>query len=172
MLSDLIDEFRDNIKLEDYFSYINFEIIKESIISSKSNIIFLLGEPGSGKSFMLNYLYKNFENYILIKDSFSSKEEFLKLAGDIENKKLLIDEAQYLDIKMLEYLRVLSDRGNQVIFAMHKKEGRYKKYKQHCGNIAVVNLLKKWKPARQIRYWKKLSLSVGKYQVRDNGFGL
>ena len=123
MLNDLIDEFRDNIDLNDYFSYINFEIIKEAILSSKSNIIFLLGEPGSGKSFLLNYLYTNFDNYILITDTFSSKEEFLKLAGDIESKKILIDEAQLLDIKMLEYLRILSDKGNQIIFAMHKNEG-------------------------------------------------
>jgi len=123
MLSNLIDEFRDSINLNDYFSYVNFEIIKESIVSSKSNIIFLLGEPGSGKSFMLNYLHKNFNDYVLVRDNFSSKEEFLELAGDLENRKILIDEAQFLDIQMLEYLRVLSDRGHQVVFAMHKKEG-------------------------------------------------
>jgi len=123
MLSNLIDEFRDSLDIKDYFSYTNFEIIKESIISSKSNIIFLLGEPGSGKSFLLNYLYNNFDNYILITETFSSKKEFLELVGDIENKKILIDEAQLLDIKILEYLRILSDKGNQIVFAMHKNEG-------------------------------------------------
>lgn len=123
MLSDLINEFSDKIDLNDYFSYVNFEIIKESLLSSKSNIIFLLGEPGSGKSFLLNYLYKNFDTYILINEPFESKEEFFKIAGDIKDKKILIDEAQLLDIKMLEFLRTLSDRENQVIFAMHKNEG-------------------------------------------------
>jgi predicted ATP-binding protein involved in virulence len=123
MLSSLIDEFSDKIDLNDYFSYVNFEIIKESVVSSKSNIIFLLGEPGSGKSFLLNYLYKNFDKYILINEPFESKEEFFKIAGDIKDKKILIDEAQLLDIKMLEFLRTLSDRENQVIFAMHKNEG-------------------------------------------------
>jgi len=123
MLSNLIDEFRDSLDIKDYFSYTNFEIIKESIISSKSNIIFLLGEPGSGKSFLLNYLYNNFDIYILITETFSSKKEFLELVGDIENKKILIDEAQLLDIKILEYLRILSDKGNQIVFAMHKNEG-------------------------------------------------
>jgi predicted ATP-binding protein involved in virulence len=123
MLSNLINEFKDRIDLNDYFSYVNFEIIKEAVVSSKSNIIFLLGEPGSGKSFLLNYLYKNFENYILIDRSFENKEEFFSLAGDINNKKILIDEAQLLDNKMLEFLRTLSDKGNQVVFAMHKNEG-------------------------------------------------
>ncbi|WP_024789818.1 ATP-binding protein [Lebetimonas sp. JH292] len=123
MLSNLINEFEDKINLKDYFSYVNFEIIKESVLFSKSNIIFLLGEPGSGKSFLLNYLYKNFNDYILINEAFESKEEFFKLAGNIENKRLLIDEAQLLDIKILEFLRTLSDKGNQVVFAMHKIEG-------------------------------------------------
>ena len=123
MLSDLIKEFKDEIDLNDYFSYVDFEIIKESLISSKSNIIFLLGEPGSGKSFLLNYLYRKFDSYILIKEPFESKEEFFKTAGNIENKKILVDEAQLLDVKMLEFLRIISDGGNQVIFAMHKNEG-------------------------------------------------
>jgi predicted ATP-binding protein involved in virulence len=123
MLSNLINEFKDRIDLNDYFSYVNFEIIKEAIVSSKSNIVFLLGDPGSGKTFLLNYLYKNFENYVLIDRSFENKEEFFSLAGDINNKKILIDEAQLLDNKMLEFLRTLSDKGNQVVFAMHKKEG-------------------------------------------------
>jgi len=123
MLSELIKEFKDEIDINDYFSYVNFEIIKESILSSKSNIIFLLGNPGSGKSFLLNYLYNKFDNYILIKEPFESKEEFFNMVGDITNKKILIDEAQLLDTKMLEFLRIISDGGNQVIFAMHKNEG-------------------------------------------------
>ena len=123
MLSELIKEFKDEINLNDYFSYVNFEIIKENLISSKSNIIFLLGEPGTGKSFLLNYLYNKFDNYILIKEPFESKEEFFKTVGDIKNRKILIDEAQLLNEKMFEFLRIISDKGNQVVFAMHKNEG-------------------------------------------------
>jgi predicted ATPase len=123
MLNNLINEFSDKIDLNDYFSYTNFEIIKESVLSSKSNIIFLLGSPGSGKSFLLNYLYNNFDNYILINEPFESKEEFFKIVKNIENKKILIDEAQLLDIKMLEFLRTISDKGNQIVLAMHKNEG-------------------------------------------------
>jgi len=52
MLNKLIDEFRDRLDVNDFYSYINFEIAKEELISSKSNIIFLLGDPGSGKSYI------------------------------------------------------------------------------------------------------------------------
>jgi chromosomal replication initiation ATPase DnaA len=123
MLSELINEFEDKINLRDCFNYINFEIVKESVLNSKSNIIFLLGEPGSGKTFLLNYLYNNFENYILVDEPFESKIEFFTLVKNINNKKILIDEAQLLNIKMLEFLRTLSDRGHQIILAMHKSEG-------------------------------------------------
>jgi len=124
MLSELIEEFRDKIDLNDYFSYINFEIVKEEILSSKNNMIFLLGEPGSGKSFLLNYLYNKYPHkYILQKEPFFSKEEFFKLHPNIENKTILVDEAQLLDEKMIEFLRLLSDKSNQVVFSMHEDEG-------------------------------------------------
>jgi len=128
MLSNLINEFRDKIDINDFFVYLNFEIIKEHILSSKSNIIFILGEPGSGKSFMLHFLKEKFpEKYILIKEPFFSKEEFLQKAklqeNEIISKKILIDEAQLLSQEMIEFLRILSDKGNQIILSMHKKEG-------------------------------------------------
>ena len=125
MLNDLIEEFRDKIDINDFFSYMNFEIVKEELISSKSNIIFLLGKPGSGKSFMLTFLkYKYPERYVLVKDPFLTKEEFFKSFSDIDKKTILVDEAQLLNLRMMEFLRVLSDNGNQVVFSMHKNEGQ------------------------------------------------
>ena len=124
MISDLIEEFRDKIDLEHCFSHFSFEIAKNEILDSKSNIIFLIGEPGSGKSFLLNYLYNKYpDKYILIKEPFLDKDEFLN-GYDFENKKILIDEAQLLNFEMMEFLRILSDKGYQVIFAMHKSESR------------------------------------------------
>ena len=124
MINDLIEEFRDRIDLENYFSHFSFEIAKNEILSSKSNIIFLVGEPGSGKSFLLNYLYYKYKcKYILVKEPFLDKKEFLN-NYDFENKKILIDEAQLLNFKMIEFLRILSDKGQQVIFAMHKNESK------------------------------------------------
>ena len=112
MLSKLINEFKDNIDLSDFFSYFNFEIVKEEIISSNNNLIFLLGEPGSGKTFMINYLLKNFP------DKYQEYNENID-----KNKTILIDEAQLLSDNEIEKLRVLSDEGVQVLFAMHEKEG-------------------------------------------------
>ena len=123
MLNDLIEEFRDTIDLDGYFSHFSFEVAKDEILNSKSNLIFLIGDPGAGKSFLLNFLYyKHNKNYILIKKPFISKDEFLENYNYL-GKKILIDEAQLLDIKMIEFLRILSDNGHQVIFSMHKKEG-------------------------------------------------
>jgi len=124
MLSDIIEEFRDKIDINDFFSYLNFEIVKEDIISTKSNIVFLLGPPGSGKSYMLSLLkYKYPEKYILQKEPFLTKEEFLNRHEDINEKVILIDEAQLLPVEMIEFLRLLSDDGNQIVLSMHQKEG-------------------------------------------------
>jgi len=124
MLNELIDEFRDKIDIKDFFSYLNFEIVKEEILSTKSNIVFLLGSPGSGKSYMLELLYSKYpQKYVLQKEPFLSKEEFMQKHGDISNKTILVDEAQLLPVEMIEFLRLLSDRGNQVVYSMHQKEG-------------------------------------------------
>jgi len=124
MLDSLIEEFRDKIDINDFFSYINFEIVKEELIASKSNIVFLLGKPGSGKSYMLTLLkYKYPQKYILQREPFLTKEEFLTLHKDLNNKTILVDEAQLLSNEMIEFLRLLSDSGNQVILGMHEKEG-------------------------------------------------
>jgi len=123
MLNELIEEFRDKIDLDDYFSHFSFEVAKDEVLNSKSNLVFLLGEPGSGKSFLLNFLYYNYPSkYILIKEPFISKEEFIE-NYNFKGKIILIDEAQLLNLEMIEYLRILSDKGYQIIFAMHKKDG-------------------------------------------------
>ncbi len=124
MLGEVIEEFRDKIDISDFFSYINFEIVKEEIIASKSNIIFLLGEPGSGKSYLLSLLSAKYpQRYILQQEPFLTKEEFLLKHPFLDNKVILIDEAQLLSVEMIEFLRILSDKGNQVVLSMHKNEG-------------------------------------------------
>jgi len=123
MLSNLIEEFKDTLNIDDFFSYINFEIVKEEIISSKDNIIFLLGDPGSGKSYMLSLLkHKYPKDYFLQKQPFLDKEEFMKKYKN-SRKTILVDEAQLLSQEMIEFLRILSDKGIKVVFAMHKNEG-------------------------------------------------
>ena len=124
MLDSLIEEFRDKLDISDFYSYLNFELAKEELINSKANIIFLLGDPGSGKSYMLNLLkYKYPDQYILQKDPFFSKYEFLNNHSNLNNKTILVDEVQLLSKEMIEFLRVLSEEGNRVILSIHKKEG-------------------------------------------------
>ncbi len=156
MLNNLIEEFRDVIDIKDYFSYLYFEIVKEEILSSKSNIIFILGDPGSGKSFLFNYLKSKYPNdFILLKEPFFSKEEFLERINlkedEIVNKKILVDEAQLIPENVMEFLRILSDKGNQIIFGMHKKEGE-----------AIVKL-----PQFASRYTQKVymnTLNLGEFE--------
>ncbi|NPA11538.1 MAG: ATP-binding protein [Epsilonproteobacteria bacterium] len=144
MLSSIIKEFEDTIDPNKVFNYFDFEIIKEELISTQNKIVFLLGEPGSGKSFLLNYLAKNFEDkYVLISEPFLSKEEFYKKCKDLGDKTILIDEAQLLSEEMIEFLRLLSDKGNRIVLAMHKKEGE-----------RIINL-----PQFKSRYSQKLYLT-------------
>jgi len=139
MLNDLIDEFRDRVDINDYFSHFNFEIVKEEILSSKNNLIFLLGAPGSGKTFMINYLlYK-----------FPDKFQIYKNLDNIDkNKTLLIDEAQLLNENELEKIRIKSDEGVQVLFAMHLKEGE-----------KIIN-----KPQFYSRYFQKIYMKPLNYE--------
>ena len=105
MLNDLIEEFRDRVDISDYFSHFNFEIVKEEILASKNNLIFLLGEPGSGKTFMINYLLYKFP------EKFQYYENLNQISN---NKTLLIDEAQLLSEDEIEKIRIKSDEGIQV----------------------------------------------------------
>jgi len=120
MLDRLIDEFKDRLDIKDFYSYLNFELAKEEIINSKANIIFLLGEPGVGKSYMLNLLkYKYPQRYILQSNPFFSEDKY----KNIKNKTLLIDEAQLLTLEVVEFLRILSDKGVQIVLSLHEKDG-------------------------------------------------
>ncbi len=139
MLNKLINEFRDTVNIDDFFSYFNFEIVKEEIISSKNNLIFLLGSPGSGKTFMINYLLNKFP------DKYQKFERDDKIE---KGKTLLIDEAQLLNDEEIEKLRVLSDTGVQVLFAMHEKEGE--------------NIIKK--PQFYSRYYQKIYMKPLNYE--------
>jgi len=138
MLNDLIEEFRDRVDISDYFSHFNFEIVKEEILASKNNLIFLLGEPGSGKTFMINYLLYKFP------EKFQYYENLNQITN---NKTLLIDEAQLLSEDEIEKIRIKSDEGIQVLFAMHLKEGE-----------KIIN-----KPQFYSRYFQKIYMRALNY---------
>jgi len=114
-------------------------------------MIFLLGHPGSGKTYLLNHLLHKEElehNPVLFETPVASPKSFLlrliKHAGEeavseeidllkeqVEalygGKKVLImlDEAQLLNDETLEFIRILCDsRKFWVVCAMHEEEGR------------------------------------------------
>lgn len=114
-------------------------------------MIFLLGNPGSGKSFLLNYIARQSVNEvvcILIDNPFLTQVELMqrllsdmnqptneanidvliKLATEIfktQKHIIMIDEAQLLSTQMTEFVRILSDlKVFWFLLAMHKEEGK------------------------------------------------
>ncbi len=113
-------------------------------------LIFLIGEPGSGKSFLLHHLHtlwKEERDILLIETPFMTPLDLLKKllahkgvegpGEDIEQLRLaatelygscdhliMIDEAQLLSPEMKEFIRILSDsKAFWFILAMHRSEG-------------------------------------------------
>lgn len=113
-------------------------------------MIFLLGEPGSGKSFLLNYLtryYKDKRECLVVENPFLTPIELLNrmllFAGqepesqDVETLReqaikaytdkehiIMIDEAQLTHPPLREFIRILSDsKVFWFLIAMHTEEG-------------------------------------------------
>lgn len=111
-------------------------------------LIFLVGEPGSGKSVFLNKLSQILQDFEIIKfntpffepvdfvktllerknihiQAFSLEEMIAKAVKHYQNSKTIIaiDEAQLLSKDMIELLRILADsKAFWFILAMHKHE--------------------------------------------------
>lgn len=131
----------------------------KSVLSEKSGkMTFLLGEPGSGKTYLLNYLLHDtelenrpilFETPVLTPKNFlmrlikhmnaaplGEEIEILKEQAEhiYSDKKTLVmlDEAQLLSDEMMEFLRILSDsKVFWIVFAMHEEEGKEILKKSH-----------------------------------------
>jgi 4-hydroxy-tetrahydrodipicolinate synthase len=156
MYDRIIDAFTDKIEVNECFNTFSFEFSKNSVIENKSNLIFLLGLAGSGKTFLINYLMhtKKDKEYIFFPRAFSNKEEFLSKLNinDIEKDKesfrnkphlIIIDEAQLLDNYMLEFVRTLSDtKCFNFLLSMHLSDGEKIISQDHFKSreISVVKL--------------------------------
>jgi type II secretory pathway predicted ATPase ExeA len=156
--------FMDNFDLRGYLDSFTFEMAKKELLKTLNAhevpMTFILGNPGSGKSFLLNFIQERADSIKLAKffpnphfDEKELLEVLLESAGvyiehnsqsvDTMIKTLkqhyknleqtvFIDEAQLLTEKQLEFLRVLSDmKMFQLVLAMHKKEGEYVLSKPH-----------------------------------------
>ncbi|MGM0623203.1 MAG: AAA family ATPase [Campylobacterota bacterium] len=152
--------FEDEVKLSNYFDSIEAESaknrLKELIKTDTTELIFLIGDPGVGKSFLLKYLSKDLfmsRSVIYYDNPFFDHEQFLDkfiakfTKEDIgsQSKKnkavelakkhehtIFIDEAQLLSDAQVEFLRTLSDtKAFQIVMAMHKDEGQQILNKKH-----------------------------------------
>lgn len=159
--ADASNIFNSSLNVNEYFESVAASYVKSNLIrvidSNEAPLIFLLGEPGVGKTYMLNIIK---EEYILKKrvlfsnDPFLSPEDLLhfllknrNLKNDIPIGKLkdmaieaysgqeniiILDEAQLLNENVLEYIRILSDTGYfNFLISMHSQEGREILKKKH-----------------------------------------
>ncbi len=147
-------QFEEVLNSNNYFevqaSLGAIEKINATLNGSLRQLIFLLGEPGSGKSFLLYHLkeiWKNDRDILLIETPFLTPVSLLKKliehkgvafdGGDIEQYRtqatqlygaskhlIMIDEAQLLSTEMREFIRILSDtKSFWFMLAMHRSEG-------------------------------------------------
>jgi hypothetical protein len=135
MYKNLINSFKDTID-DNPFESMTLTLSLKYLKDSDSNLNFLIGPAGSGKTFILK---KYFSNEIYLQPILTKEEIDKNLSKD---KIILVDEAQLLDIKLLEYIRILSDNGYRFILAMHLDEAKEILQKEHfkSRNINVVTL--------------------------------
>jgi len=155
--------FKDNIDSKDYFDSISAEIAKNKILEAieerNAPLIFLIGDPGVGKSYILKLLNKKLENNhltIFLDHPFFDKRDLLKLLYEAKGltfdrnvsfnslkdelvkeykntvHTIFIDEAQLLNEEQFELIRILSDtKVLQFVLSMHKEEGSVILAKKH-----------------------------------------
>ena len=153
--------FDTNFEIDDYFDSLSAEQTKNRLLeltTEKSTApVFLLGEPGSGKTYMLHLLKERFADekaVIFCSEPFATPEHLVRFLlhsiGEAEEAPLfalkekaialfsqkphliLIDEAQVFDETIFEFIRILSDSGAfSFVIAMHEEEGRQILGKKH-----------------------------------------
>ncbi len=155
--------FKDVIDTNYYFDSTSAEIarhkIEGAIKERNAPLIFLIGDPGVGKSYILKLISSDLGKEslsIFIDNPFFDKRDLLKLlfeAKGLEFNKninfnglkemlfdlyretdntIFVDEAQLLNEEQFELIRILSDsRIFQFVLSMHKEEGSAILEKKH-----------------------------------------
>lgn len=155
--------YKDIIDTNFYFDSTSAEVaktkIKDAIKERNAPLIFIIGEPGVGKSYMLKLLNEEIKNEqltVFIDHPFFDKRDLLKLLYEAKglsfNKDvnfntlkeelikeyqntthtIFIDEAQLLNEEQFELIRILSDtKVLQFVLSMHEEEGREILQKKH-----------------------------------------
>ena len=135
MYETLIKEFEDSLK-DNVFETMAFNFAKKELQESNNNIRFLIGVPGSGKSFLLAHIYPTTP----ILASTLTKEDIDK---NLHKELIIIDEAQMLDNSLIEYIRTLTDtKKYNFLLSMHLKEAKEILEKDHfkSRSIDVIEL--------------------------------
>lgn len=152
------EEGTGNPYFEARSAYQALATVKKLLKEKKGQITFLLGQPGSGKSYLLNQLLNDEElehKPLLFETPVSSPNSFLKyllkhknevpVSDELESLKeqvqtlyadtktlILLDEAQLINEETIEFIRILSDsRLFWIVCAMHEEEGREILAKSH-----------------------------------------
>jgi len=148
--------FEDRVDRNDYYDAASSELSKTTLLAlideTERKPIFLLGDPGVGKTKMLYTLKEalrekgDARTIVHLDEPFFDPRSFLeRLAkecdldeeGPLDDLKsrivghfrehehlIMIDEAQLMDESSLEFLRILSDtKAFRFLLSMHKKEG-------------------------------------------------
>ncbi len=148
------DRFEERRESADYFEVQSalgaIEKINNLLTSGFPQLVFLIGEPGSGKSFLLHHLrarWSEERDILLIETPFLTpldllrkllshkgcgaqsedvetlRVEAIRLYGDTPHL-IMLDEAQLLSPEMKEFVRILADsKAFWFILAMHRSEG-------------------------------------------------
>lgn len=155
--------FKDTINPEYYFDSISAEIarnkIEEAIAERNAPLIFVIGDPGVGKSYILKVINTQISKNqltVFIDHPFFDKRDLLKMLYDAKglhfdkdinfntlkdellqayagtNHTIFIDEAQLLNEEQFELIRIMSDtKVFQFVLSMHKEEGALILQKKH-----------------------------------------
>ena len=156
--------FGDDFDMSGYLDSFTFEAAKNGLLQTLNSrdipMVFLLGDPGVGKSYLLQFVIEKATRIKIAKffpnPHFNERElleTLLRTTGEevqhntqsihdlIESLKkhyqnleytVFIDEAQLMSEKQLEFIRVLGDmKLFQFVLSMHKNEGHYILAKPH-----------------------------------------
>ncbi len=155
--------FRDDINTRYYFDSSSAEIaknrIQDAIQERNAPLIFLIGDPGVGKSYILKLLNEQIKQKqltVFIDHPFFDKRDLLKFLYEAKGMDfdrdisfntlkdelikeykdtthtIFIDEAQLLNEEQFELIRILSDtKVLQFVLSMHKEEGSAILEKKH-----------------------------------------
>jgi len=165
--------FVDDLDIEGYFDSFSFESAKKKLLKllhlGDTPLIFLFGESGAGKSFLLNYISENADAIKLLKffrNPYFNDTQFLETLlessdiefnrGELSQEELIeklrasfhdleniifIDEAQFLTTKQLEMIRMLGDlKVFRFVLAFHKEDAKEILKKAHFKTRTIASI--------------------------------